>query len=98
MDRLDEKLDLLMEHILDIKVDMSSMKADISANKDSLVEHVRRTNLLESQLKEQDKLLTTAMKPIEWARTTGKIIAWLIPIIGGIVGAWLAWTQGTYGK
>lgn len=86
--RIEQKIDVLMDHLIEIKVSISGMEKDIETNKDSLLEHMRRTVLLEEELKRQDSLLEEAMKPIEWVRTTARIIAWTAPIIAAIIGAW----------
>lgn len=85
--RIEQKIDTLMDHLIEIKVDISAMKGDIEANKDSLVEHVKRTNLLEEEIQRQEIQLQEAMKPIEWVRTTARVMAWGIPIMSAITGA-----------
>ena len=83
LDRIEHKKDSLYE--LNVEQSNILVRHEIlhERNTESIVEHVRRTNLLEQQMEE-------ALKPIEWARMTAKIIAWTIPVVGGVVGLYYA--------
>lgn len=78
LDRIEDKLDNLFELNVDqIRVlERHSVLHD--RNTEDLAVHIKRTNLLENQM-------TEALKPIEWARMTGRILLWIsgavIPII-----------------
>jgi hypothetical protein len=78
LDRIEHKIDSLYE--LNVEQSNILVRHEIlhERNTESIVEHVRRTNLLEAQMEE-------ALKPIEWARMTGRILLWIsaaiIPIL-----------------
>lgn len=78
---IEDKLDKMADHIAGINTSLSLIQRDIELNKDSLVEHIRRCDLLEDKIEEVEK-------PIQWVKMTAKIITWTIPVISGILGSW----------
>jgi len=74
-DNLDQKLTRIEERVGSIDVSLVSIAKDLERNTDSLQEHMRRTDLLETGLQE-------ALLPIKWLRTSSKVIL----ILGAIFG------------
>jgi hypothetical protein len=64
-------MDVLYEETVEQTIILADIRKDLNY-------HIRRTDLLETQMEE-------AIKPIEWAKTTGKLLIWisaaLIPIV-----------------
>lgn len=83
-ERLEQKLDAGFkeaENRLDkIDVTLMSISKDLERNTDSLQEHMRRTDLLETGLEE-------ALLPIKWARQTAGMLKWLAPIAAAALSA-----------
>lgn len=55
-------------------------------NEDNLRTHMKRSDALEANLKEMEKLVEAAMRPIQWFKMTGKVFAWVAGATGALVG------------
>ena len=80
-DRLFKQLDKIVDK-------QAEMAVTLIVNTNSLIKHVKRTDLLEEKVKQhakhQEKQLEEALIPIRWFKTTAKVIG-TIGVIAGIV-------------
>lgn len=84
MDRTDR-----MENKLEkIEIEMTSQTIILADIRKDLSEHMRRTNLLEIELERQEDVMDELGKPIQWIKTTAKIITWCVPIVAGLASLW----------
>lgn len=81
---LDRKLDKIIENINDSKVDIAQMKVDIA-------HHIKRTDLLEQDLRTQsthtEEFKDEFLKHTSKVRGATIFIGALIPVIGVIIAA-----------
>lgn len=80
---LDGKQDVQLEKLVKLEVEVSKNSADLE-------HHIKRTDLLEEQLKLQKKAVNERFKKIEEPRTTiksvGKFLVWAGSIGAGLYG------------
>ena len=74
-DKIEQKLDMVIEKISAQSVLLERHGMLHEKNTLDLADHIKRTNLLEAQL-------DTALEPITFFKTLGKILAFIAVIIG----------------
>lgn len=74
---MSDKLDRILEHVTQLRVDTASIQKDVEKNTEDLSEHIRRTNILEKQM-------NTALLPIKFAKVSGAILA-SIGVLAGLL-------------
>lgn len=73
------QVDLLLDLVLDLKKEQGEIKQLTLENSVVLKEHMRRTEVAE-------KRLDLVENNVMFVTSLGKLIAWTIGIVGGIVG------------
>jgi len=79
---------LITEYLKSVDSKIDDIQKDISEIKADLRYHIKRTDLLEENMRGQDESLKEAILPIQWAKTTVKIIL----VAGAVAGAYAALT------
>lgn len=65
MKTVEDKLDQILEQVIELKVDMAETKVTLGRNTESLSEHMRRTSLLEEKLELDFAKVDEELKPIK---------------------------------
>lgn len=70
---MENKLDKILEEIIEIKVSQAKTEVTLDANTKSLEEHIKRTNILEKKTEELQKL-TNKLSGVWYALTVVGVI------------------------
>ena len=57
-------------------------------NEENLRVHMRRSEALEAHITEMEKLVSAAMRPVQWFKMTGIIFAWVAGVSAGLAGVY----------
>ncbi len=83
---LHEQVKLLREDIKDIAKELKEMAKILAVNTESLVTHVKRTDILEEEVKENREALAEMEGREEGARDFRVKLAWGFGLIGTLAG------------
>lgn len=82
---LEDKIDKILEDMVELKVDMAETKVTLHRNTDSLELHIKRTNILEEKLEKDFEKLQGEIDPIKSHVSFVKGALWLLGALGAIV-------------
>lgn len=83
-DRHLDKIERILEKVNDIDVKLGKHEIILEKNTDSLIEHMRRTDLLEEQIKHVEKHVTRIEAAYAFFLKLCAFFAFFIPFIWGV--------------